>query len=224
MTSKSIVTWDDSLETLTIRGNQYKTKSVEGDLELQTLFSYTEVDEIDDPEQKKKLALTLRNLIIDVPDTIINNDGQVKLFHKEYVSILNFFKLKYCRENLALAKELNDLEEEQRFAAIQSRVLAMVNRDKKPIEYDEDGFVIDRKTPPISNEDKFRYHKQYYEQQIQESSDQERTLWLQQRLTKITSDYQTKTGNSNGIPSQIKTELEKENEMLKIKLAELGTN
>lgn len=196
------------MDKLKLRGIEYKVKSVVGDLELQTLFAYTEAKDLDDPAQKKKTAQTLKNLIEDCPDDLITNDGQILLWHDEYLAILEFFRLKYCRDNLAEAKRQGRFDQERRFAAIQARILAMAERDKATtITYDDDGLPETSSVPKITEADKFKHHRAYYDQELESCTDPVRRQQLEQALIEIIAKFQEKTGQTKGnLPSALPVE------------------
>jgi hypothetical protein len=102
--------------TITIRGEKYLVQSLEGDLNLLPVLAYVKAEDLDNSEQKRKAAIAVKELCPKIPDALINSDGKINLFIREWQDLIWDIRELYFADNLALAIKTGQFKEEIRFA------------------------------------------------------------------------------------------------------------
>jgi hypothetical protein len=161
------------IRKIEIRGHEYSVESLEGDFLLTTLSAYFSGGSLDDPVQMEKTARAIRKAIPTIPDSLVSEDGVIRLYVDETISLIDFLRKSFFLDNLANTRRLGMFAEEKRFARGYATLLAQLENSKATKEEwekngsDEEDY---RKLfEPPSAEQVYAYHVAYYDRQIAEA-------------------------------------------------------
>lgn len=173
--------------TISIRGVEYPVQSLEGDLNFMPVLAYVKAEDLDNAEQKRKAAIAIKELCPKIPDSLIHKDGSVRLFIREWQSLIWDMRSLYFVDNLSLAKKTKQFTEEIRFAKGYAQFLAMREEYETQLrnlgEDEEDLPDVETSEELINS-----YHLKYYQDEIklaEESEDSERVNLLKGRLQRL---------------------------------------
>lgn len=111
--------------TINIRGVDYEISSLIGDFQMSAILAI--VDDVSNPKNQAKTAAVLKNTIEGLPDTIVSEkDGAYKLhlWSKELAVIVNALRKQYFIDNVELARQLKDYDQEKVYTEGLAAVLA----------------------------------------------------------------------------------------------------
>jgi hypothetical protein len=208
--------------TIAIRGEKYSVQSLEGDLNLLPVLAYVKAEDLDNAEQKRKAAIAVKELCPKIPDSLINNDGKINLFIREWQELIWDIRELYFTDNLALAVKTGQFKEEIRFAKGYAQFKAMRQEYLEQIALlDEDEDLTDLPDTETSQELIDKYHFEYYQQEIdtaKELGQSDRAEKLTGRLQRL-KDKSSHKGQVLAVHSE-NEEMKKELEKLRKQLEE----
>lgn len=161
------------IRKIQIRGHEYSVESLEGDFVLPTLSAYFNGGSLDDPVQMEKTAKAIRKAIPTIPDSLVSENGIIRLYVEEVIDLIDFLRKSFFLDNLINTRRLGMFAEEKRFARGYATLLAQLENSKATKEEwekngsDEEDY---RKLfEPPSAEQVYAYHVAYYDRQISEA-------------------------------------------------------
>jgi predicted mannosyl-3-phosphoglycerate phosphatase (HAD superfamily) len=172
---------------ITIRGEEYPVRSLEGDLNIQPLLAFVRAKDMDDSEQKKKAAKALREFCPKIPTSVISEDGWMTFQAEEWQQILWDVREIYVLDNIALSVRLGNYREEFKRAKQYAEFKAIKEKYYADVAaLDEDQDLTDLPDDEPTQEMIDKHHFQYYERAIAESEENsERREKLIARLNRL---------------------------------------
>lgn len=219
------------MRTIEVYGKEYPVKELSGSFHMGAivdLFSNKD-NSLFDLQKQLKTGLAIRHSIPGLPETIIDETGQIKMLENDFFDLINQLRLLFCLDNLELAKQRQNYTSEMKYAKGMSIVkldieTSNINR-KEQDEWEWDKLeLIQTEDIELSEEDKdkriFSYFLGYVESEIKRAEEHgNRDRYLQ--LKKILKDINKNRSGALLHHTRVQTEKEQTIEDLKKEIEQL---